>query len=117
MTLNSSDPFVAPLINPNLLGSEVDVFISRESVKSALRFAMAPAWQNFIISTVGINITSTDAEIDEYIRENTGTVFHPAGTASMSPKGAGWGVVDPDLTVKGLRGLRIVDLSVVVSCQ
>ncbi|KAJ7836922.1 alcohol oxidase [Mycena olivaceomarginata] len=104
VTLNSSNPFVAPLINPNLLGSEVDVFISRESVKSALRFAMAPTWQSFIISTVGINITSTDAKIDEYIRENTGTHV---------TQGAGWGVVDPDLTVKGLRGLRIVDLSVV----
>ncbi|KAJ6589701.1 aryl-alcohol-oxidase from pleurotus Eryingii [Mycena capillaripes] len=113
VTLSSSDPFANPVINPNLLGSEVDLFISRESVKSALRFVTAPAWQNYIISPVGVNSTSTNNEIDDYIRENTGSEDHPAGTASMSPEGAAWGVVDSDLTVKGLRGLRIVDLSVV----
>jgi choline dehydrogenase-like flavoprotein len=42
-------------------------------------------------------------------------VFHPTGTAAMSPKGADWGVVDPDLKVKGVEGLRIVDGSVLVS--
>jgi choline dehydrogenase len=42
-------------------------------------------------------------------------VFHPTGTAAMSPKGAHWGVVDPDLKVKGVEGLRIVDGSVLVS--
>jgi choline dehydrogenase len=87
----------------------------REALKSALRFAAAPAWSNYIISAVGVNSTSTDAELDDYIRENAGSIFHPVGTASMSPKKATWGVVDPDLRVKGLSGLRIVDLSVAVS--
>ncbi|KAJ7878671.1 aryl-alcohol oxidase precursor [Mycena leptocephala] len=113
VTLNSSDPLAMPLINPNLLGSDVDVFIMREAVKSAMHFTTAPAWQNYVISPFGLNYTSTDAEIDDFVRENGGTVYHPVGTASMSPKGADWGVVDPDLRVKGLTGLRIVDLSVV----
>ncbi|KAJ7121245.1 aryl-alcohol oxidase [Mycena crocata] len=113
VTLNSSDPFSPPLINPNLLGSEVDIFFMREAVRSAVRFAAAPAWADYVISPFGFNSTDTDAELDEYIRDNAATVFHPVGTASMSPKGATWGVVDPDLIVKGLRGLRIVDLSVV----
>ncbi|KAJ6494980.1 aryl-alcohol oxidase [Mycena vulgaris] len=113
VTLNSNDPLATPLINPNLLGSKVDLFIMREAVKSALRFASAPAWANYVISPVGLNFTSTDAELDDFIRANVGSVFHPAGSASMSPKGAAWGVVDPDLRVKGLKGLRIVDLSVV----
>jgi choline dehydrogenase-like flavoprotein len=115
VTLNSSDPLADPLINPNILGSEVDVFIMREAVKSAMRFTTAPAWQSYVISPFGLNYTSTDAEIDDFVRENAGTVYHPVGTASMSPKDATWGVVDPDLSVKGLTGLRIVDLSVVVS--
>ncbi|KAJ7908757.1 alcohol oxidase [Mycena leptocephala] len=107
------DPLAMPLINPNLLGSDVDVFIMREAVKSAMHFTTAPAWQNYVISPFGLNYTSTDAEIDDFVRENGGTVYHPVGTASMSPKDADWGVVDPDLRVKGLTGLRIVDLSVV----
>ncbi|KAJ6489556.1 alcohol oxidase [Mycena vitilis] len=111
--LNSSDPLSPPVIDPNILGSEFDIFVMREGVKSALRFVTAPVWQNYVISSVGINSTSTDAEIDDFVRDNGASVFHPAGTASMSPKHASWGVVDPDLSVKGLRGLRIVDLSVV----
>lgn len=87
----------------------------REALKSTLRFAAAPAWDGYVLSSVGVNSTSTDAEFDAFIRANTQTIFHPAGSASMSPKGADWGVVDPDLTVKGVTGLRIVDLSVVVS--
>ncbi|KAF7357745.1 Aryl-alcohol oxidase [Mycena venus] len=91
VTLSSSDLFADPIIDPNLLGSEVDFFIMREALKSALRFSAAPAWENYVISPFGLNSTSTDAEIDDFIRQNTGTVYHPVGTASMSPKGATWG--------------------------
>ncbi|KAJ7495821.1 aryl-alcohol-oxidase from pleurotus Eryingii [Mycena galericulata] len=113
VTINSNEPLAVPVINPNLLGSEVDFFIMREAVKSALRFASAPAFAGYVISPFGVNSTSTDAQLDDFIRENAATVFHPAGSASMSPRGANWGVVDPDLVVKGISGLRIVDLSVV----
>ncbi|KAJ6594327.1 aryl-alcohol-oxidase from pleurotus Eryingii [Mycena capillaripes] len=113
VTLNSNDPLAPPVINPNFFSSELDLFIMREGIRSALRFAAAPAWEGYVISPVGINSTSTDAEVDEYTRNNAGTVDHVAGTASMSRKGAPYGVVDPDLRVKGLTGLRIVDLSVV----
>jgi choline dehydrogenase-like flavoprotein len=114
VTLNSSDPLAIPLINPNLLGSDVDVLIIREAVKSTMHFTIAPAWQNYVISLFGLNYTSTDAEIDGFVCQNAGTVYHPVGTASMSPKGATWGVVDPDLSAKGLTGLRIVDVSLIL---
>ncbi|KAJ7739061.1 alcohol oxidase [Mycena maculata] len=110
--ISSSDPLAVPLINPNLLDSEVDFFVMREALKSALRFVAAPAFANYVISPVGVNIASTDPQLDDYIRENCASVFHPAGTAAMSPKGATWGVLDPDLRVKGLNRLRVVDLSV-----
>ncbi|KAJ7197069.1 hypothetical protein B0H12DRAFT_1330199 [Mycena haematopus] len=112
ITLNSTDPTAAPLINPNLLGAEVDLVIMREAVKSAIRYTTAPAWKGYVLSVFGLTNT-TDAGIEEYIRDNAGTIFHIAGSVSMSAKGASWGVVDPDLTVKGLTGLRVVDLSVV----
>ncbi|KAF7362801.1 Choline dehydrogenase, mitochondrial [Mycena venus] len=113
VTLDSNDPIADPLINPNLVGTEVDLVIMREAVKSAIRFTTAPAWKDYVISPFGLNDT-TDAGIDVFIRENAQTIYHPVGTASMSPRGASWGVVDPDLTVKGLSGLRIADLSIVV---
>ncbi|KAJ6498871.1 aryl-alcohol oxidase precursor [Mycena sanguinolenta] len=113
VTVNTSDAFADPVIDPNLLGSEIDFLILREALKSAMDFTTAPAWRGYVLSPFGLNRTSTEDEIDDYIRENSGSVFHPVGTASMSPKDATWGVVDPDLRVKGLKGLRIVDLSVV----
>ncbi|KAJ7282855.1 alcohol oxidase [Mycena rebaudengoi] len=112
VTLNSSNPFDPPLINPNLLGSELDLLIFREGVRSAQRFVEGPVWKNYIISPFTINSTASDAELDDFIRGHAGSLFHPVGTASMSRKGAKRGVVDPDLTVKGLSRLRIVDASV-----
>ncbi|KAF7341726.1 GMC oxidoreductase [Mycena sanguinolenta] len=111
VTLSSNNVLANPLINPNLVGAEVDLVIMREAVKSAIRYTTAPAWKGYVLSTVGLTDTS-DAGIEAYIRANAGTIFHPVGTASMSPKGAQWGVVNPDLTVKGLTGLRVVDMSV-----
>ncbi|KAF8663995.1 hypothetical protein AX16_000846 [Volvariella volvacea WC 439] len=107
--LASSNPFAHPIIDPNLVGTEFDLVTLREAVKAIKRFLAASAWQDFVIGPVG---PLADASIDEYIRNTAGTIFHPVGTASMSPIGANWDVVDPDLKVKGAEGLRIVDASV-----
>lgn len=111
--LGSSDPLAHPLIDPNYLSSEVDLAIFRESVRSARRFFAAPAWSGYILEAQ--NNATTDEELNAFFRETAGTAFHAVSTASMSPFNATWGVVDPDLKVKGVRGLRIVDASVMVS--
>lgn len=87
-----------------------------ESVKAAKRFAAANAWKDFVIGPYGdLATATTDAQIEAYVRSNSATIFHATGTASMSPKGAKWGVVDPDLKVKGVEGIRVVDVSILVS--
>lgn len=98
MTLNNSDPLAAPLINPNILNVEVDVLVLREGVRSALRFAAAPAWEGYILSPVTLNSDITDAELEAYIHNNGGPGYHAVGTASMSPKGASYGVVSCSLS-------------------
>jgi len=114
ISINSSNPFDAPLIDPNFFTTNFDIFAMREGVKSARRFITAPAWNGYTTGWfTGANAT-TDDEIDAFIRSTAVSTFHAVGTASMSPKGAPWGVVDPDLRVKGVVGLRIVDNSVVV---
>ncbi|KAF4610917.1 hypothetical protein D9613_007239 [Agrocybe pediades] len=110
VTINSSDPFAAPLIDPNMLSTEFDVAGLIESIRSVRRFVSAPAWDGYIATSV-TNAT-TDAELEAFVRSTTSTLFHPVGTAAMSAKDAGYGVVDPDLRVKGVDGLRIVDASV-----
>ncbi|KAJ7105429.1 aryl-alcohol oxidase [Mycena crocata] len=112
VTLNSTNPFDPPVINPNMLGDDVDIFILREAVRSVQRFVAAPAFADYILAPISINTTASDAELDAFIRSHAASVFHPVSTASMSPRGARHGVVDPDLIVKGVRGLRVVDASV-----
>ncbi|KAL0581937.1 hypothetical protein V5O48_000167 [Marasmius crinis-equi] len=110
ITLNSSDPFDHPTINLNLVTAEFDLYVLRDGLRRINRFMTSPLFEGFVISSA-INATMDD-ELDLYIKQNVGSSYHPVGTASMSAKDASWGVVDPDLRVKGVRGLRVVDASV-----
>ena len=112
ITINSSDPFAAPLIDPRLLTEDIDLYMVRQGIKAGMRFVAAKAWEGYFVRPL-FNLT-TDEEIDQYIREHTVSFFHPVATAAMSSVDASWGVVDPNLLVKGVTGLRIVDASVVV---
>jgi len=109
--------FTAPLVDPGFYTSDIDFKMMKFAFRSVQRFIPTSAWKGYIIGPVnGLNNTSTntDADLEEYIRSNTMTVFHPTGMSSMSPVGAKWGVVDPDLRVKGVNG-RVADLSILVS--
>ncbi|KAJ7049723.1 aryl-alcohol-oxidase from pleurotus Eryingii [Mycena amicta] len=115
ITISGNDPLAPPLIDPNFFDSEIDMFFMRSAVRSAFRFAAAQPFAGYITAPWppnGLSSASTDDEVDAFVRAGAGTIFHPVGTAGMSPVGADYGVVDPDLRVKGLNGLRIVDLSV-----
>ncbi|KAJ3564744.1 hypothetical protein NP233_g8092 [Leucocoprinus birnbaumii] len=113
LTISSNNPFDEPMIDPGYYSSGLDLVAARQALKQALTFASAPVFQNIITGLAApfTNVTS-DADIDFIIQNSTVSGLHPVGTASMSPKGAGWGVVDPDLRVKNVTGLRIVDASV-----
>ncbi|RDB17146.1 Pyranose dehydrogenase 3 [Hypsizygus marmoreus] len=111
IVLNSSDPFVHPEVNPEYLNSELDMYLMREGIRKAMRLAEGPALKAYLGGPPLYNPT-TDAEMDVYIRSNGTNLHHPVGTASMSAKSAPYGVVDPDLRVKGVSGLRVVDSSV-----
>lgn len=86
------------------------------ALRGALKFLTAPAWAGFVLAPQGALATATtDAELAAYARSLTSSVWHPFGTAAMSPAGAKTGVTDPDLRVKNVSGLRIVDASIFVS--
>lgn len=113
ITLASSNPFTLPIVDPGLLNSPFDIFLIREAIKAAKRVVAAPAWKGYILEPFGPLATAeTDAEIEAYARSHTATIWHPTSTASMSAWNATGGVVNPDLTVKKVRGLRIVDASI-----
>jgi choline dehydrogenase-like flavoprotein len=114
--LNSTNPFDFPIIDPALLATKSDKLIFRDALKETMRIVKAPAWKNYIIGPAGTtgNLTTNKA-IDQYIADTAFTVYHPVGTCSMAAWNdtTGLGVVNPDLTVKGTLGLRVVDASVI----
>lgn len=113
VTIVSNDPTDKPAINPNFLSNPFDAAALLEGIASLRKFTSANAWDGFVIGPTGpfANLTS-DEEVLTGIHANSGTVFHPVGTCAMSHVNAPFGVVDPDLVVKKVSGLRIVDASV-----
>lgn len=110
VTIKTNNPFDLPSINPNFLDSDFDIFALREAVRTIRRFAKAPVWSDYILSLV--DTATTNQELDQFIRSTAITVSHGVGTSAMSPKGADYGVTDPDLRVKKVSDLRVVDASV-----
>ncbi|KAJ7318172.1 GMC oxidoreductase-domain-containing protein, partial [Mycena albidolilacea] len=112
VTINSSNPFDSPIIDAGFLQSDVDVFTGREAIKKVLKLFKAPTWRDYIIAPIEDLENLSDEELDEHIRNSASTAFHLIGTAAMSARDARYGVVDPDLVVKGASRLRIIDASV-----
>ncbi|KAJ7277011.1 aryl-alcohol oxidase [Mycena rebaudengoi] len=113
ISINSSNPFDPPLIDPGIVASDFDLFTLREALKRAQKFVSAPVWKNYIIaSTEDLENIPSEA-LDEHIRNSAFAGLHMVGSAGMSARNAGYGVVDPDLLVKGVSGLRIIDASVI----
>nr|WP_292136200.1 GMC oxidoreductase [Mesorhizobium sp.] len=109
--LASSDPVAAPLIHQNFLSSQRDW----QSLRAGFRVARNLASQPSMTPFVGAEFfpgpkCESDEEIDEHIRKTSITVHHPAGTCRMGVDAAS--VVDPELRVRGIAGLRVVDASV-----
>ena len=113
VSLASTNPFDAPIIDPALLGTQVDVALMREAVKAGRAFVAAPAWEGYILREFGaLAEAQTDEELDAFIRDQTDTIDHPVGTVKMGGADA---ALNADLTVKGTKGLRVVDASAFVS--
>lgn len=116
VSLKSTNPFEEPLLDLGLFQTASDISITVESFKSAQRLVTAPAWKEFTLDRLAPPPEiQTDEELAQFIRDTSAVTSHGVGTAAMSSKRSTWGVVDPDLRVKGISGLRIVDASVIVS--
>ncbi len=111
--LNSADPGEKPRIDPNYLASGRDLEIMIDALAWSRRILSAPAFNAYRKEELepGAAVTSRDDMI-AFIRRKAETVYHPAGTCRMGAVGDDMSVVTPDLKVKGVEALRVVDASV-----
>jgi choline dehydrogenase-like flavoprotein len=111
LALASPDPLTAPLIDPAFLADADDTRRLVRGFKLMRRILQQPA----LAALGGREAASSaaaqsDAQIERFVRGHADTVYHPVGTCRMGP-GAG-DVVDAELRVHGIEGLRVVDASV-----
>ncbi|KAF5318275.1 hypothetical protein D9611_014701 [Ephemerocybe angulata] len=113
VTLASSNPFTDPLIDTNYLTHPFDIEVLKEAIRTMKRFYSSPGFSSYIVTPIAPDPDAGEAEFEAYTRNSGVTALHAVGTASMSATGAKEGVVDPDLKVKGVKGLSIADASVI----
>jgi choline dehydrogenase len=111
LTLASVDPFDAPLIDPNLLSAPQDLAPLICGMRLARRIFAASTFARYHPEeTAPGSDAQSDDDLAAYVRAQAYTVHHPVGTCRMGKDAAA--VVDPELRVIGLDGLRVADASV-----
>lgn len=111
ITLRSADPLDPPVIRANYLSTELDRRTMREGVRKVRELFAQPAFDPYRGAEVapGPGIQG-DKALDDFIAGAASTIFHPVGACRMGlDEGA---VVDEDLRVRGVEGLRVADASI-----
>ena len=111
LSIDSPDPLARPKIHPGYLSTTHDQHTLVAALRVTRHIAEQPALKKFIVDEYKPGAQAqSDEELLEFARDNGVTIFHPAGTCKM---GVGSdAVVDPTLKVRGVRGLRVVDCSI-----
>jgi len=111
LKLVSADPFAAPLIDPNLLSEPEDLQPLVRGLRLVRRVFGAQAFERYHAQeTAPGRSKQSDEELIAYIRAEAYTVHHPVSTCRMGNDAMA--VVDPQLRVNGVDGLRVADASV-----
>jgi len=113
VTLRSANPADKPVIRLNYLEHPYDARVFREAIRAT--------WQKLVLNpAVGPRVKRTmqgpdslsDEDVDAFARAHAGTVWHANGTVKMGRTGDEGTCVDSGFRVRGVEGLRVVDLSV-----
>jgi choline dehydrogenase len=109
--LKSPDPFDAPAVHPNYLAAETDQRTIVVGLKLIRRILANPQMQPYIEKEFQPGPTvATDEQLLDYARRRGGTVYHPTSTCRMGSDPMA--VVDAELKVRGIDGMRVADASI-----
>nr|POE64894.1 putative gmc-type oxidoreductase [Quercus suber] len=115
ITLASSSPFDAPIINANYLSTELDrqrmVYGMRLCRDISLAKPFREAFSSWYFPSADIG-TMSDEALLEAVRNHSETIYHPMGSVKMGPSSNPTSVVDSTLRLHGVQGLRVVDASI-----
>jgi choline dehydrogenase len=107
----SADPRRPPAINFNFLSSPIDAEITARAVRIARAIMTAPAMAPMQATEIAPGTSrTTDDEILDWVRQAAETTYHPVGTCRMGADPMA--VVDAQLRVRGIAGLRVADASI-----
>jgi len=109
--LNSADPMAAPRIDPQFLSASGDLETLKKGAWLMRRIMQAPSLQAHAPKPL-YPLAQDDAELEAAIRGRADTIYHPVGTCRMGAADDAQAVVDPQLRLRGLDGLYVVDASV-----
>ncbi len=109
VSLRAANPGSKPRIVHNYFATQEDRDSITEGVRIGLQIAKKPALTSHITKTHQVPASDSDADIWAHVQQYTHTVYHPTSTCAIGA------VVDNELRVKGVQGLRVVDASVMPS--
>lgn len=111
VTLASSDPQALPLVDPNFFGHADDMPRLVRGVHRMREILAQPALAQYGARELPASASAqSDAQIEQFIRQHADTIYHPVGSCRMGP--GPLDVVDAQLRVHGVQGLRVVDASI-----
>jgi choline dehydrogenase len=110
VTLRSNDPTAKPWIRHAFLSEEEDVDAMLDGLRLTMDMARAPALSRYCVEPFVAPASTDAAVLREHLGRRSQTLYHPVGTCAMGSDPAA--VVDAELRVHGVEGLRVVDASV-----
>ena len=118
LELASADPRTPPRFTINFLATDNDRRVSLDAMRLTRRIMRAPAMAALQPQEQWPGDAVADDDDDALLaalKDKLGTIYHPVGTARMGPTGDAFAVTDERLCVRGTRGLRVIDASVMPS--
>ena len=113
VTLASADPREAPKILFNYMSTDKDWEDFRRCIRLTREIFAQEAFKPYVKFEIQPgDALQSDAELDAFIMEHVESAYHPCGTCRMGSKDDPMAVVDPELRVIGVEGLRVADSSI-----